>query len=67
MEICSGRPLTYYNGTHHILVGVTSYGFPLCGLVGKLDQFARVSHVMDWIRKHGDYYVNSCSARVPKI
>merc|ERR1712203_576664 len=65
--ICSGDsggpPLTYFNGTHNILVGVTSFTWSeVCEGVGQLDGFAKVSHVMDWIRKFGDDYVNSCSA-----
>ena len=65
----SGGPLTFFNGTHSILVGVTSFTWgKVCEGVGQIDGFAKVSHVMDWIREFGDDYVNSCSARsAPEI
>ena len=39
----SGGPLTFYNGTHHIVTGVTSYAWMPCGSFGVVDGFARVA------------------------
>ena len=59
--------MTYFNGTHSILVGVVSFSYGLCATEGQLDGFAKVSQVLDWIRKYGDEYVNSCSGRLDPI
>ena len=48
----SGGPLIYFNGTHDLLMGVTSYVVGSCGSLGVVDGFARVTHQMDWIREH---------------
>ena len=61
----SGGPLIYDNGTHGILVGVTSYVVGACGTLGVVDGFAKVSHQLDWIRDLGDEYVRTCSAKLP--
>ena len=61
----SGGPLIYDNGTHGILVGVTSYVVGSCGTLGVVDGFAKVSHQLDWIRNLGDNYVKTCSAALP--
>ena len=55
--------MTYFNGTHHLLVGVTSFTLGLCGTEGVVDGFARVTHQMDWIKQNSDEYVRSCSGR----
>ena len=59
----SGGPLTYFNGTHHVLVGVASFTFGLCGTVGVVDGFAKVTHQLDWIVENSDEYVRTCSGR----
>ena len=62
----SGGPLIHNNGSHHILIGVTSYVVgPSCGTLGVVDGFARVSHQLDWIRDKGDKYVKTCSGQIP--
>lgn len=60
----SGGPLIHFNGTHNVLVGVTSFVVGSCGTLGVVDGFARVTHQLPWIRKHGDNYVRACSARI---
>jgi len=60
----SGGPLLYNNGSHNILVGVSSFVVGSCGTIGVTDGFARVTHQIDWIRKYSDNYVSSCSARI---
>ena len=57
-------PLIYNNGSHNILVGVSSFVVGSCGTIGVTDGFARVTHQIDWIRKYSDNYVSSCSARI---
>ena len=64
VSICfgdSGGPLTHFNGTRHVIVGVTSFVMGYCGSTEFPEGFARVSHVMDWIKSHGDNYVQNCS------
>jgi hypothetical protein len=56
-------PLTYFNGTHTVLVGVSSFVVDNCGAQGVVDGFARVTYQMDWIRSNSDNYVKQCSAR----
>ena len=56
----SGGPLTYFNETHHILVGVTSFGFGKCE-GDYYDGFARVTHEIKWIKENGDDYVRRCN------
>ena len=60
----SGGPLTYYNGSRHFLVGITSYVVGSCGGIGFVDGFARVSHQMEWVRSVSDNYVKFCSAKI---
>ena len=55
--------MTYFNGTHHVLVGVASLTFGLCGTVGVVDGFAKVTHQLDWIVENSDEYVRTCSGR----
>lgn len=58
----SGGPLTHFNGTHHVLVGVVSFGFVAdCEELGVSEGYARVSERMDWIKENGDDYVKMCS------
>ena len=60
----SGGPLVHFNGTHSILIGITSYVVGSCGTLGVVDGFANVVHEMKWIRQHSDNYVKLCSARL---
>ena len=57
-------PLIYYNGSRHILVGVSSFVVGSCGTIGVTDGFARVTNQIDWIRENSDNYVRTCSARI---
>ena len=54
----------YNNGTHHLVVGITSYVVGSCGTLGVVDGFAKVSHQLDWIRANSDNYVKFCSAKI---
>ena len=58
--------MIYENGTHSILVGVTSFVVGSCGTLGVVDGFARVTYQMDWIRENSDNYVRVCSAKALK-
>ena len=59
----SGGPLTFFNGTHHVLVGIVSFGMSAACATFIPSGFARVSHQMEWIKRNSDDYVNSCSGR----
>ena len=59
----SGGPLTYFNGTHTVLVGVVSFGIDIACAIGVPDGFSRVSKEIDWIKNNGDEYVKTCSGR----
>ncbi len=50
-----------------MLVGVTSYLTGTCGSRYNSEGFAKVSHVLGWIREHGDDYVKKCSANLGSI
>ena len=52
-----------FNGTHHVIVGITSFSFGLCAELGSVDGFARVTHQFDWIIENSDDYVKSCSGQ----
>ena len=54
----------WFNGTHNILVGVSSFVVGSCGTIGVTDGFARVTNEIDWIRENSDNYVRACSARI---
>ena len=64
LSILSLGPLIYYNGSRHILVGVSSFVVGSCGTIGVTDGFARVTNQIDWIRENSDNYVRTCSARI---
>ncbi len=61
MQILYIGPLTVYNGTHTILIGVTSYVAGTCGSLTNSEGFAKVSHVLPWIRETSDDWVKDCS------
>ena len=52
-----------FNGTHHVIVGITSFSFGICAELGSVDGFARVTHQIDWIIENSDDYVKSCSGQ----
>ncbi len=54
------------DGSRSVLVGVTSYGVGTCASLTGSEGFAKVSHVLDWIRENGDDYVRQCSANLGK-
>ena len=63
VDVCngdSGGPLTYFNGTHNVLVGVTSFAFGFCD-TEYYNGFARVTHEIEWIKNNGDDYVRRCN------
>lgn len=60
----SGGPLTFSNGTHVNLVGITSFvSASGCAEPNTPGGFARVSAQLDWILEHGDSYVKDCSVK----
>ena len=57
-------PLTYNDGTKTYLIGVTSYFVGSCGSTSNAEGFAKVSHVLGWIRRYSDDYVKTCSGKL---
>ena len=55
--------MTYFNGSHTILVGVVSFGIDWACALGVPDGFARVTEDMKWIKWYSDEYVHTCSGR----
>ena len=48
----SGGPLVIYDeDKNHVLVGVASWGDDICGAAHSPGVYAKVSSVLDWIKK----------------